>query len=235
VAAVSTPRRCLRSLLGHQPPASLGETTRACAGAFLGLLVVGVVTRAAFGPASGLPLLLAATGASAVLVFAVPASPLAQPWPVVGGGVVSALVGVAASRLVDDRTLAAALAGAAALGAMGVLRCLHPPGAAIALTAVLGGPAVLAKGWAFALMPVGVNAVLLVGVGLVVNAVNGHPYPHVAERHAPVATMPEDLHVTEADVEAALADYSERLDVDREDVVAVFESAFEHAAARAGR
>ncbi|MFD1837338.1 HPP family protein [Paracidovorax cattleyae] len=84
-----------------------------------------------------LPWLVAPIGASAVLVFGVPASPLAQPWPVVGGNALSALVGVACAALVPDPALAGALAVALAIALMVRLRCLHPPGGAAALFVVM--------------------------------------------------------------------------------------------------
>jgi CBS domain-containing membrane protein len=68
---------------------------------------------------------------------------------------VSALVGIACGRMIADPTLAAPLAGCLAIAAMFQLRCLHPPGGAVALAAVLGGPAVHAAGIGFALAPVG--------------------------------------------------------------------------------
>ena len=75
-----------------------------------------------------------------------PASPLAQPWSVIGGNLVSAAIGVACARAVADPTLAAALAICLAIAAMFTLRCVHPPSGAIALTAVLGGAEVHAAG-----------------------------------------------------------------------------------------
>ncbi|MEG8058719.1 HPP family protein [Sphingomonas sp. 22L2VL55-3] len=74
-----------------------------------------------------LPLLVAPIGASAVLIFAVPASPLAQPWSVVGGNIISALVGVTAARFVPIPYLAAGVAVGGAILVMSLLRCLHPP------------------------------------------------------------------------------------------------------------
>src|SRR5450830_1606221 len=81
--------------------------------------------------------LIAPMGASAVLLFAVPASPLAQPWSIIGGNLVSALVGVSYAKLVAEPALAAALAIALAIACMFALRCIHPPSGAVALTAVL--------------------------------------------------------------------------------------------------
>ncbi|MFG3757464.1 HPP family protein, partial [Klebsiella pneumoniae] len=76
------------------------------------------------------PLLVASIGASAVLLFAVPASPLAQPWPIIGGNSVSALVGIVVARAIGDPLLAAAVAAALAIAVMSLARCLHPPGGA---------------------------------------------------------------------------------------------------------
>ena len=85
------------------------------------------------------PLIVAPMGASAVLVFAVPASPLAQPWPVVGGNAISALVGVVVARVVADPVIAVGLAVSLAIAAMSLTRSLHPPGGAAALTAASAG------------------------------------------------------------------------------------------------
>ncbi len=65
--------------------------------------------------------------------------PLAQPWSIVGGNVLSALIGVTVGMLVPDAALACGLAAALAIAGMYFLRCLHPPGGAVALTAILGG------------------------------------------------------------------------------------------------
>tara|TARA_R110000868_G_scaffold409835_1_gene696210 strand:+ start:1341 stop:1697 length:357 start_codon:yes stop_codon:yes gene_type:complete len=79
-----------------------------------------------------LPIIVAPLGASAVLVFAVPSSPLAQPWAVVGGNTISTLIGVWAFNLFPDITLAAGVAVGGAILVMSLLRCLHPPGGAAA-------------------------------------------------------------------------------------------------------
>src|SRR4051812_28488878 len=100
------------------------ERLIAGAGAVIGIgLCAGISTLAA--PSHGL-LLAAPLGASAVLLFAVPSSPLAQPWPIVGGNVVSAFVGVAVAHLLGSGALAVGVAVGAAILAMSVLRCLHP-------------------------------------------------------------------------------------------------------------
>lgn len=109
-------------------------------GALLGIAFTGLIARfltdAQF---SLMPLLAAPVGASAVLVFAIPASPLAQPRAVIGGNILSAVVGMACAILIAPQALAAPLAVGGAIVVMGLLGCLHPPGGAIALGAVLLG------------------------------------------------------------------------------------------------
>ena len=111
-----------------------------CLGAGLGLCVTEWLSLHTLGTTD--PWFLAPMGASAVLLFAVPASPLAQPWSILGGNTVSALVGVSCALLLGHTGLAASAAGALAIAAMFALRCLHPPGGAVAVTAVMGGQAV---------------------------------------------------------------------------------------------
>jgi CBS domain-containing membrane protein len=87
---------------------------------------------------------IAPMGASAVLLFGVPSSPLAQPWSIVGGNVLSALIGVTVGC--GARACAGLRSGGGlAIAAMYFLRCLHPPGGAVALTAILGGAGCTAR------------------------------------------------------------------------------------------
>jgi CBS domain-containing membrane protein len=81
-------------------PVSLGERLRASIGALIGILVTGLVASLALGGGTDVPLLIAPMGASAVLLFAVPTSPLAQPWSIICGNTVSALIGVTCARYV---------------------------------------------------------------------------------------------------------------------------------------
>ncbi len=126
------PGRLAAGLLAAAQALSTREKFRASTGAALGILFSAVLagwTLAGHGPGSQALLaaaLVAPLGASAVLVFAVPSSPLAQPWSVVGGNTVSALVGVACARWVPHAGMAAALAVGLAIAAMLALRCLHP-------------------------------------------------------------------------------------------------------------
>ena len=198
--------------------ASARERLRGSVGAFLGLLATGLVSRLALGSDTAAAQLLAPMGASAVLLFAVPASPLAQPWSIVGGNLVSAAIGITCRRLIPDPVLASALAGGLAIGAMFALRCLHPPSGAIALTTVLGAPAIHDMGYGFLLAPLGVNTLLLVGMALVFNNATGHRYPH---RSAPRPSFRFGLHPE--DLDDMLDHQSELLDISRGDLLTLFD------------
>ena len=201
---------------------------RSCCGALLGILVTALASRLVLGPAGAAPLLIAPMGASAVLLFAVPASPLAQPWSIIGGNLVAALIGVTCALWIGDPFQAAALAVAGAIGAMFALRCLHPPSGAVALTAVLGGPAVHDLGYGFLLVPVGLNSLLLLLVALLFNNLTRHRYPHVAQVshaniHQTADRKPSDrLGFIPADIDDVLKEYRELIDIDRDDLEKLF-------------
>jgi CBS domain-containing membrane protein len=214
-------RNWLRSFLPPAQSAGPRERARAVAGALAGLGVAGVVTHWA---SAGSLLLIAPMGASAVLLFCLPASPLAQPWSVVGGNVVSATVGVVCARFIDDPMLAAPLAGCLAIAAMFQLRCLHPPGGAVALTAVLGGPTVHAAGFAFVLAPVGLNSALIAFAAILYNNATGRSYPHSQQSSLAGAGRAEQGRqpgFSSADLDAALAQYGQVLDISRDDLESI--------------
>lgn len=215
------------------------ERVRAGLGALAGIAVTGFVAHRLPG-ASSAPFLIAPMGASAVLLFGVPSSPLAQPWSIIGGNLVSATVGVAAATWIADPVTAAAVAVGVAICAMFTLRCAHPPSGAVALTAVLGGPAVHALGYRFVLAPVALQSFLLLGSALVWHAVSGHRYPHAAR--APKAASaknagsadgaPAQAGFSRADLEAVLRDRDELLDIDTDDLETILRDAEIRAYAR---
>ncbi len=231
-----TPRRLRFLRLGAltpfwrtQAPVGHFDRARACLGAFLGLLLTGLVGYWWLGPSPILPALIAPMGASAVLLFAVPASPLAQPWAIVGGNILSALIGIACAKMIGAPLPAAAVAVALAIGAMSLARCLHPPGGAIALTAVIGGPAIQATGWSFALVPVGLNSLILMVTAILFHRLSGRTYPHHAppvadtNRHGTADIPPQDrIGYNRADIDDVLAHYHDLLDVSRDDLAALF-------------
>jgi CBS domain-containing membrane protein len=135
---------------------------------------------------------------------------------------VSATIGVTCARAIADQTLAAALAVALSIVGMFALRCIHPPSGAVALTAVLGGPAIHALGYRFVLEPIAIQSAALLAAALAYHAATGHRYPH-AWRPARTATAnPADeasrAGFTRADLEAVLKRRSEMLDIDPDDL-----------------
>lgn len=138
-------RALLQRWLPGPATTNLREQLRAAAGILLGLFIGALLCQQLLATSSLHISLIAPMGATAVLLFALPASPLAQPWAVIGGNVISALIGVACVHWLGaslNPALLGALAAALALAAMFALRCLHPPGGAVALITVIGGPAV---------------------------------------------------------------------------------------------
>ncbi len=214
---------------------SLLERARSACGALIGILCTGLIARSAVGSGADLPILIAPMGASAVLLFAVPASPLAQPWSILGGNIVAALVGVTAAAQIGDVMMAGAVAVSVSIALMMLLGCLHPPSGAVALTAVLGGPAIRSLGYTFVAWPVGLNSLLLLVCALIFNNVTGRTYPHAApvESRNDVgsgAAMGAGLNA--ADIDAALAQFDEVLDIDRGDLHAILRRAQVHASLR---
>ena len=195
------------------------ERLRLVLGSLLGIFLTGLLCHLAGWVVPGLPWLVAPLGASAVLIFAVPASPMAQPWPVVGGNTLSALAGIAGvhgAHLLSSPELAAALAVATAIALMLALRCLHPPGGATALMMVLGGIA----SPVFAFYPVMLNSVLLVAAGILYNNATRRPYPHTQLPPPGAAPSDQDRQL-DADLDAVLARYNQVLDVSRDDLKAL--------------
>lgn len=148
----------------------VGEALVSGVGGCLAIAVVVLVCRRFVG-SEGAGLLVASMGASAVLLFALPNGPLSGPWAVVGGHVLSAVVGVICAALVTDSLLAAAIAVGAAIGVMQLMRCVHPPGGATALSAVVGGSSVHALGMQYVLTPVLLNAAVIVTVAAAFNRI----------------------------------------------------------------
>jgi CBS domain-containing membrane protein len=221
--------RWLRSFIPGSLHVTRRESLRACLGALFGIALTGFITTWAVGLSSDLPLLIAPMGASAVLLFATPASPLAQPWSLIGGNLISALVGVTCGLWINDLVIASAVAVSLAIALMLALRCLHPPSGAVALTAVLGGPAIHAAGYHFVLDPVLLNSAALLACALVYHGVTRHRYPHA---HAKIpATTPaigvlrrEDMRQA---LEQVLDERDELLDIDTEDLQAIIEETLE--------
>ena len=159
---------------GDQPAVSWLERLRSVIGAFIGLMLVLTIAKYLGELNSVSEWLMASLGASALLVFALPGSPMAQPWAVIAGNTLSALVGVMCAQLISVPLLALPIAAALSIFGMFMLRCLHPPAAAVALIAVLGG----ITHYRYAFFPVMVDSVLLILAGALYSNLTGKPYPN---------------------------------------------------------
>lgn len=215
-------------------PASHAEKWLSALGGGAGILAVVAISHALLD-ASHLPWMVASMGASAVLLFAVPHSPLAQPWPVLGGHLLSGSIGVTCALLVDDALAASALAVGLSVATMYYGRCLHPPGGATALTAVLGGPSVHALGYAWLATPLLLNVLVLLGVAMLFNAPFGHrryPLAWAWPGHPPApagADTEEELMITHGDLVHALTEIDSFIDVTEEDLLRIYRLATQRA------
>lgn len=125
----------------------------------------------------------ASMGASAILLFAVPHSALAQPWPVLAGHTVAAVIGVACARWCPERMVAAGFAVGLTVAVMQMLKCVHPPGGGTALAAVLGSETIRSLGFGYVLLPVLANATVMVALAFAYNfAFRWRRYPAILSR-----------------------------------------------------
>lgn len=217
----------IQSLLPSQSHTSLRERLRAGGGAFIGLLLTGLLSHRLLPNDPSHLFLVGGVGASAILLFCLPASPLAQPWAIIGGNVISALVATACVRWLGQSVPVAALAVGLAIALMFALRCLHPPGGGMALSVAMGGPALQAAGFGFALGPLLLNSVLLVLAAIIYNNLTGRRYPHLLATHTnPHATQDPSptlrLGFQPGDLDAVLKQYNQVLDVSRDDLEDIF-------------
>jgi CBS domain-containing membrane protein len=164
---------------------------RACIGAGIGLTLCTFLVRLTMAPVDAAGpdpslLLIAPLGATAMLAFAVPSSPLAQPWAALVGNTVAALVGVTVVMVVADPWLALGLSVTLAMIAMMMLRATHPPAAGIALGTVLTADAVREAGFSYAFSPVMLDTALLLSLAVIFNHLTGRVYPfRQPVEHAP--------------------------------------------------
>lgn len=154
-------------------------------GSFIGLGIIAYLQYRAF-PRQDLVFLIGSFGASCVLVYGVIQSPLAQPRNLIGGHLVSALVGVTVQKLLPEHIwIAAPLAVSLSIVAMQITKTLHPPGGATALIAVTGSPQIKSLGYGYILSPVLSGCLILLAVALVFNNMTKnrqYPSQHVISK-----------------------------------------------------
>lgn len=206
------------------------EQLLASLGGAISILLVLSVTAGLLGQGTAL-LIIPSLGASAVLIFAIPHSPLTQPWAVFGGHLVSAVIGVACYRYIPAPMPAAALAVGLAIAGMHLARCIHPPGGATALTAVIGGASVHSLGFSFAWNPVTINCLVILTIGVLFNyAFPWRRYPASLMHYAVPKRQPSDWPtVSEAQIEEAMERLNVVIDINPAELGQIIEQIFHHA------
>jgi CBS-domain-containing membrane protein len=207
------------------------EKSIAAAGALISLLAVSFVSMI-HANAAATGLMVTSMGASVVLLFVVPHGALSQPWPVVSSHLLSAVIGVSCRLLFPEQIWAAALAVCLSIIVMQYLRCVHPPGGATALAAVIGGPEVEALGYWFVVSPVLINVSIITSIALVFNNLfPGRRYPahllRLKPGTAPVAVI-RQLQLTQEDFESAMEQMNTFIDVTTDDLIELVELATKH-------
>ncbi len=216
----------IRGLLPEASSVSWSERVRSALGVVLGLMAIISLGLLVTSRGYGAPWIVASMGASAFLLFVLPSSPMAQPWAVIGGSCISALVGIICTRFVHDLALLIPLSVGLSILAMFALRCLHAPAAALALLIPLNGLVDIQ----FVLFPVLGNAALLVACAMIYNSLTGKPYPH---RPKPtVDSSPQekrDRKIEDEEINTVLAKYNQVIDINKDDLANLI-SQVEHGA-----
>lgn len=205
---------------------SHAEKVISAAGGFIAILIILLISQWAVGN-QGAAMIVASMGASAVLLFAVPHGPLSQPWPVFGGHLISAIIGVTFAQLIANDFLAASLAVGASIGGMYYLKCIHPPGGATALSAVLGGDAIHELGYQFVMTPILINVLVILAVGVLFNSLfSWRKYPSFLQIKRTKEKTKNNINyqnITHEDFVYALSEIDSFVDVSEHDLLLIYD------------
>lgn len=202
-------------------------------GGITAILITTWMTHLFIGPVAT-PYLLAAMGASTVLLLGAPHSPFSQPWSFVGGHLVSAAIGVTCAMYLQNIYLSAGLAVGLSIIAMYYLRCIHPPGGATTLLTVIGDQHIHSMGYHFIIMPVLANVVILLCVALLINRlILRRDYPYNFSLTGKVSSHGNirpavKLSFNSEDLNAALKEMNGYIDVSSEDLEKIYSLAVVH-------
>lgn len=222
-------RNIIRSFRPHIAHVPISEKFRSGLAGGVAILLLGL----SFGylPHVHYPLLmLGSIAASAVLLFAAPHSPMAQPWNLFGGHLISALAGWGCSLIIPDPVFAAAVAVGAAILLMQLMHCLHPPGAATALTLVLSADQFHGMGWQWAIYVVAANAGISLLLALLINNLlpdRKYPMHPASAQHDPFAALDQ------SDIEQALGQMGKEIEMGKEELAELYRLAMHHSRKRA--
>jgi len=173
--------------------------------------------------------------ATSVLVFSVPHGALSQPWQVIMGNLLSAFVGVTCYKyLGNDLTMAAAFSVSISIMMMSFFKCVHPPGGATALGAVLGGEMIHQLGYLYIFIPTLLNCLIIITVAVVLNyPFHWRRYPsHLYYKKNITSTISPGARKNEVTVEdfmKAVSEHQTFIDITDEGWNEIFEKAKQHA------
>lgn len=221
-----------------QAPVSHSEKMISALGGFIAIFVLIIINQLFLDlPTSWV--LVASMGASAVLLFAVPHGALSQPWPLLGGNLSAAFIGVTCALYINDPIIAASAAVGLSIAAMYYLKCIHPPGGATALTAVIGGESIHQLGYQFIITPVLLNVLAIFGVAMMFNFIfHWRRYPAYLNRSSSLTPMPgskthsmidRDDAISHEDFVEALKQIDSFVGVNEDAVIRIFKLALDHA------
>ena len=203
-------------------------------GGFISIFFVLLISSSIVGMNSS-GLIVASMGASAVLLFAVPHGPLSQPWPVAGGHLLSAIVGVSCYLIIPNLVLAASLSVGISIAVMYYFRCIHPPGGATALSAVVGGNQVHLLGYEYVISPVLYNVLAILLVAIMFNYIfPWRRYPaalakqNPAKKYANVKVSSSINVIPKVDLEYALKSMRSFTDISEIELEQIYKTASQH-------
>lgn len=148
-------------------------------GSFIGILAVAYLAKYSIFDSQSYLFLTGAFGATAVLIYGAPMAEFSQPRNLIGGHLLSAIIGVSINKATSlgflNIEFACALAVSVAIAIMHFTRTMHPPGGATALIAVIGGKEIQQMGYWYVLFPVLSGAFIMLFVALVINNMSSNP------------------------------------------------------------
>ena len=192
-------------------------------GGFLSIYIIFLVTNQFLGVAEAV-YIIPSMGASAVLLFAAPNVPFSQPWNVFGGHIISAIIGVACFQWIPNIHYAAAASVGIAIWVMYYMRCIHPPGGATALAAVIGSSQIHELGYMYAITPVLINTVAILFVAVTFNALfSWRCYPANLFPPKPDPTQEHPYSpINHEDFVYALSQIDSMVDISEADLVKIY-------------
>ena len=197
-------------------------------GGFLSIYAIYLVTNHFLGVAEAV-YIIPSMGATAVLLFAAPNVPFSQPWNVFGGHIISAVIGVACYQLMPDIHIAAATSVGLAIWAQYYARCIHPPGGATALAAVIGSSEIHDLSYLYVITPVLINTVVILSVALAFNAIfSWRSYPAALAKPAKIDKDDPYSAIKHEDFVYALSQIDSIVDISEADLVKIYSLATIH-------